>query len=179
MKVEYTVAQRSSELEQYVAYQQLQQVIAYCDSAMCRRRMLLEYFGETFQEENCGNCDNCADGSAYEEDYDDGAAAAAGGEQFPLQAAVVHKEWGAGIVMRHEEDVIQATIDRVARTDYPRRLVQIIVVCSADDVGTIERADASAYAARAKAVAAAKNAHLGPAAQRNAPATAPPMIWPA
>jgi ATP-dependent DNA helicase RecQ len=59
MKVEYTVAQRSGELEQYVAYQQLQQVIAYCDSAMCRRRMLLEYFGEAFQEENCGNCDNC------------------------------------------------------------------------------------------------------------------------
>jgi cellulose synthase/poly-beta-1,6-N-acetylglucosamine synthase-like glycosyltransferase len=44
---------------------------------------------------------------------------------------------------RHEEDVIQATIDRVARTDYPRRLIQIIVVCSADDIGTIERAAAT------------------------------------
>src|SRR5262249_21171677 len=41
---------------------------------------------------------------------------------------------------RHEEEVIQATIDRVARTDYPGRLVQVIVVCSADDTGTIERA---------------------------------------
>ena len=44
---------------------------------------------------------------------------------------------------RHEEDVIQATIDRVAHTDYPPRLVQVIVVCSADDVGTIERAAAT------------------------------------
>ena len=41
---------------------------------------------------------------------------------------------------RHEEDVIQATIDRAAHTDYPARLVQVIVVCSADDTGTIDRA---------------------------------------
>ena len=32
---------------------------------------------------------------------------------------------------RHEEDVIQVTIDRAAYADYPVRLVQIIVVCSA------------------------------------------------
>jgi cellulose synthase/poly-beta-1,6-N-acetylglucosamine synthase-like glycosyltransferase len=38
---------------------------------------------------------------------------------------------------RHEEDVIQATLDRVARADYPAGLVQIIVVCSADDGGTV------------------------------------------
>jgi len=42
---------------------------------------------------------------------------------------------------RHEEEVIQATIDRVACTDYPAELVQVIVVCAADDVGTIERAE--------------------------------------
>jgi cellulose synthase/poly-beta-1,6-N-acetylglucosamine synthase-like glycosyltransferase len=41
---------------------------------------------------------------------------------------------------RHEEDVIAATIDRVARTDYPNALVQVLVVCSADDTGTIDRA---------------------------------------
>lgn len=44
---------------------------------------------------------------------------------------------------RHEEDVIQVTIDRVAHAYYPTALVQIIVVCSADDVGTIERAAAT------------------------------------
>jgi cellulose synthase/poly-beta-1,6-N-acetylglucosamine synthase-like glycosyltransferase len=44
---------------------------------------------------------------------------------------------------RHEEDVIQVTVDRAAHAHYPAPLVQIIVVCSADDVGTIERAAAT------------------------------------
>jgi ATP-dependent DNA helicase RecQ len=59
MKVEYIIAQKSSEQEQYIARQQLQQVIAYCDSTACRRQVLLDYFGETLLDENCGNCDNC------------------------------------------------------------------------------------------------------------------------
>jgi cellulose synthase/poly-beta-1,6-N-acetylglucosamine synthase-like glycosyltransferase len=50
---------------------------------------------------------------------------------------------------RHEEAVIQATIDRAARTDYPPALVQILVVCAADDVGTIERAAAAIRRLRA------------------------------
>jgi cellulose synthase/poly-beta-1,6-N-acetylglucosamine synthase-like glycosyltransferase len=41
---------------------------------------------------------------------------------------------------RHEEEVIQTTIDQAVRTNYPAELVQVLVVCSADDVGTIERA---------------------------------------
>ncbi len=58
-KVEYMIAQKPSELEQYLAQQQLQQVVAYCDSTGCRRAVLLDYFGETWEQENCGNCDNC------------------------------------------------------------------------------------------------------------------------
>lgn len=41
---------------------------------------------------------------------------------------------------RHEEDVIQTTIDRATRVDYPAELLQVLVVCSADDTGTIQRA---------------------------------------
>ena len=59
MKVEYMIAQRSGEQEQYIAHQQLQQVISYCDDSACRRSTLLAYFGETYTEENCANCDNC------------------------------------------------------------------------------------------------------------------------
>jgi ATP-dependent DNA helicase RecQ len=58
-KVEYMIAQKPSELEQYVARQQLQQVIAYCESTICRRSVLLDYFGEMWEQENCGNCDTC------------------------------------------------------------------------------------------------------------------------
>lgn len=88
----------------------------------CRRQFLLGYFGEDLREP-CGNCDNCADGSAYEEDYDDGAAAAAGGEPFPLQAAVVHKQWGSGIVMRHEEDVITVLFEQEGYKTLSRQAV--------------------------------------------------------
>jgi ATP-dependent DNA helicase RecQ len=42
-----------------IAHQQLQQVVAYAESSVCRRRILLGYFGEMLEGENCGNCDNC------------------------------------------------------------------------------------------------------------------------
>ena len=45
--------------EQEVARAQLQQMIHYAESAACRRATLLGYFGETFDEPNCGGCDNC------------------------------------------------------------------------------------------------------------------------
>ncbi len=59
IKVEFIIDQKPSEQEQLIARQQLNQVTAYCDSRDCRRRILLGYFGEAWQEENCGNCDNC------------------------------------------------------------------------------------------------------------------------
>ncbi|MFI6931115.1 glycosyltransferase [Streptomyces sp. NPDC050287] len=42
---------------------------------------------------------------------------------------------------RHEEDVIQTTIDRVVRADYPADLLEVFVICSADDTGTIAKAE--------------------------------------
>jgi cellulose synthase/poly-beta-1,6-N-acetylglucosamine synthase-like glycosyltransferase len=60
--------------------------------------------------------------------------------RVPDDRAAPHLSFTAILPARHEEDVIQVTIDRAAHTDYPARLVQVIVVCSADDVGTIDRA---------------------------------------
>jgi glycosyltransferase XagB len=42
---------------------------------------------------------------------------------------------------RHEEDVIKTTIQRAARANYPHQLLQILVVCAADDRGTIREAE--------------------------------------
>src|SRR5204862_8198033 len=58
-KVEFMIGQKTDEQEQRIARQQLQQMVAYSESSDCRRRVILGYFGETLQEENCGNCDNC------------------------------------------------------------------------------------------------------------------------
>jgi ATP-dependent DNA helicase RecQ len=45
--------------EQNIGRQLLQETTAYCESSVCRRKLLLHYFGETYKNENCGNCDNC------------------------------------------------------------------------------------------------------------------------
>jgi ATP-dependent DNA helicase RecQ len=59
MKIEYLIANRTSEHLQALALQQLRDVQDYCESYTCRRQILLRYFGEEVTEENCGNCDNC------------------------------------------------------------------------------------------------------------------------
>ncbi len=41
---------------------------------------------------------------------------------------------------RHEEEVIQTTIERVVRAHYPLSLLEVVVICSADDTGTIAKA---------------------------------------
>lgn len=37
----------------------LNEIIAYAETPVCRRKFLLHYFGEEYTEENCGSCDNC------------------------------------------------------------------------------------------------------------------------
>ena len=45
--------------EQEIGKQLLQETASYAESAVCRRKQLLHYFGEDYDVENCGNCDNC------------------------------------------------------------------------------------------------------------------------
>jgi ATP-dependent DNA helicase RecQ len=45
--------------EQEIGKQLLQDTVSYAESSVCRRKMLLLYFGEDYTQENCGNCDNC------------------------------------------------------------------------------------------------------------------------
>ena len=45
--------------EQDIGRQLLRETAAYAESSVCRRKLLLHYFGETYTEDNCGNCDNC------------------------------------------------------------------------------------------------------------------------
>ena len=45
--------------EQDIGRQLLVETAAYAETSVCRRKMLLHYFGETYDKDNCGNCDNC------------------------------------------------------------------------------------------------------------------------
>lgn len=45
--------------EREVGAQLIDETVAYAESAVCRRKILLHYFGEDWTTPNCGNCDNC------------------------------------------------------------------------------------------------------------------------
>jgi ATP-dependent DNA helicase RecQ len=45
--------------EQDIGRQLLAETAAYAETSVCRRKMLMHYFGEDYTQENCHNCDNC------------------------------------------------------------------------------------------------------------------------
>ncbi|MGW3368382.1 RecQ family ATP-dependent DNA helicase [Streptosporangium canum] len=76
----------------------------YAETTGCRRRFLLEYFGEPY-ERTCGDCDTCRAGLS--------APPETGGGPFPMHAGVRHSSWGAGVVMSREADRITVLFDEV------------------------------------------------------------------
>jgi ATP-dependent DNA helicase RecQ len=67
----------------------------YAEAPGCRRKVILDYFGEGF-DPPCGRCDNCEAGAEVPPEED--------GRPFPLRSRVAHPEWGEGVVLRYEED---------------------------------------------------------------------------
>lgn len=51
--------QTKSPAEQEIVRQLLSEASDYAESSVCRRKILLSYFGEEYKNDNCGNCDNC------------------------------------------------------------------------------------------------------------------------
>ena len=45
--------------EQEIAMQLMNETVSYAESSACRRKVLLHYFGENYDQDNCSNCDNC------------------------------------------------------------------------------------------------------------------------
>src|ERR1700743_2887890 len=45
--------------EREVGAQLINEMVGYSESGVCRRKVLMSYFGEDYQAENCGECDNC------------------------------------------------------------------------------------------------------------------------
>ena len=45
--------------EREVGAQLIHETVAYAESGVCRRKVLMSYFGEEYENENCGQCDNC------------------------------------------------------------------------------------------------------------------------
>jgi ATP-dependent DNA helicase RecQ len=123
-----------AEARQRVDQSRLTMMRAYAETDSCRRQFLLGYFGEELPDP-CGNCDACAEAAGQADapglatdTHDDGGHGSVGkvhggkdspgqaspssDELFPLQSAVIHKEWGPGLVMRHEDDVITVLFEQ-------------------------------------------------------------------
>jgi superfamily II DNA helicase RecQ len=73
----------------------------YAETTGCRRRYLLEYFGERCPR-TCDNCGNCVTG-IVETAKNDGP--------FPVHSEVVHTSWGPGTVMSADPDRITVLFD--------------------------------------------------------------------
>jgi glycosyltransferase XagB len=58
----------------------------------------------------------------------------------PARFLKPQKSFTVMLPVRHEEDVIQTTIERVVRSNYPLSLLEVVVICSPDDSGTIAKA---------------------------------------
>ncbi len=57
-KIRYFINQKEDK-EKRIANIHLDALINFCETNMCRRNPLLNYFGEEYEKENCGMCDNC------------------------------------------------------------------------------------------------------------------------
>ena len=60
-KIEYFINQMVDDKEKQIALNKLRSMINFCESSICRRKILLGYFGEELREDNCSGCDNCLD----------------------------------------------------------------------------------------------------------------------
>jgi ATP-dependent DNA helicase RecQ len=79
----------------------------YAEVSGCRREFLLSYLGEA-RTGRCGNCDVCDTGHQRMHGPDGDVPCA----QFPVNRKVHHTQWGAGVVMRTEEDRLTVLFDR-------------------------------------------------------------------
>ncbi len=100
-----------AEARQRVEQSRLTMMRGYAETDGCRRQFLLGYFGEDLPRP-CGNCDACAEMPDDAGPGDAGQCASAAGKVFPLQSTVIHKEWGPGLVMRHEDDVMTVLFEK-------------------------------------------------------------------
>ena len=84
----------------------LEMMRGYADTVECRRRYVLNYFGEELDPERCRRCDNHVRGpAARREEVPDGGP-------FTLGMRVRHAAWGDGLVQRVTEDAVTVLFDR-------------------------------------------------------------------
>jgi ATP-dependent DNA helicase RecQ len=103
----------------------LAMMLQYAETVSCRRRFILNYFGEDFDTVNCGACDNCL--RAVQRGID--ARAATGG--FRIGDVVQHPKFGSGTVERAERDLVTVLFPSVG---YKTLLASAVNHASAEQI---------------------------------------------
>lgn len=98
-------AVQAQERRQQWERSRLEMMRGYAEVRDCRRKYLLNYFGEAL-EAPCDHCDSCKAGIAAEPHPEEN-------HPFPVNSRVRHKSWGEGVVMRHEADKVVVLFDQV------------------------------------------------------------------
>jgi len=114
--VKYTqfIAEKENEHERKLAHDQLRQIVHYAESSRCRRLELLGYFGETFNTEGCGACDNCLTPRATF----DGTIAA---QKFLSAVFRIRERSGFGVGLNHVVEVLTgADTEKIRRWQHER-----------------------------------------------------------
>ena len=84
-------------------------MLQYAENTSCRRRFILNYFGEDFDTANCGMCDNCRRVAAPLGQPAVGLST--GG--FKIADIVTHPKFGIGTVERAEKDLVTVLFPNV------------------------------------------------------------------
>jgi ATP-dependent DNA helicase RecQ len=100
--VEAVAEEAVREQERYRQYRQarVESIKDFAETKECRRRYLLNYFGEACEHCSCDYCDNCDAGTSSKEQAKQESL------PFPLKGRVKHSKWGEGTVLRYEEDKV-------------------------------------------------------------------------
>ncbi|HEV3154773.1 MAG TPA: RecQ family ATP-dependent DNA helicase [Candidatus Baltobacteraceae bacterium] len=83
----------------------LAMMLQYAETTSCRRRFILNYFGEDYERTNCGACDNCLRVAAAPAPKVEHGEVVSGSE-YKIADVVFHPKFGQGTVERAEKDLV-------------------------------------------------------------------------
>ena len=86
--------------EQEVGKLLLHETVSYAESSICRRKVLLHYFGENYMEENCGCCDNCL---YPKKEFE--------GKEYVVDALQLIKDVGEKFKVEHLVNILRGEMD--------------------------------------------------------------------
>jgi ATP-dependent DNA helicase RecQ len=133
------------ERQQTLRRSRIDMMLQYAESANCRGRTLLGYFGEQMNGA-CGHCDNCEAGPAGKarrrsavavprQPRPQRGAGPKNSQPFPVSSAVRHPDWGVGTVMAYERDRIVVLFEDVGYKTLSVPIVRSRGLLTADVTG--------------------------------------------